>query len=113
MQTHSFSVEAAIRYGLTEAIMLQLLSSWLDERSQDEDYFCWEGRPWLKLTMRQFQSELPYLSPFKLQTSLELLQSCKLIDIYDEKMENSLRRRKLMSYSLTERGYAITHKEDL
>ena len=109
MQQHSFSVEVALRYGLDEAIVLQCLSRWLDERIHDSDYVQQGGQGWLKLTLKQFQGEMPYFSPFKLKSALESLQGCRLINISNVDQKQTVVRRRVMCYGLTERGYELAH----
>ena len=113
IKLHSFSVEAAVRYGLTEAVVLQCLSQWLAERTDDADYGVQNGCAYLKLTVKQFQGELPYFSPFKIKTALDNLQAYKLITIRDDEFNEALIRRRYMSYSLTSLGLALTQKEDV
>ena len=109
MLQHTFSVEIALRYGLAEAIVLQCLSCLLEKRTNDSDYIQQGGQGWLKLTLKQFQGELPYFSPFKIKSALDNLKNSHLIFIGDKTQKQSLIRRKIMSYSLTERGYELTH----
>ena len=111
MQKHNFSVEVALRYGLDEAIVLQCLSLWLKERTNDSDYIQLGGQGWLKLTLKQFQGEMPYFSPFKIKSALEGLQSSKLIAICDVDQQQPVVRRRVMCYSLTERGFELAHGE--
>lgn len=113
MELHSFSVEVAVRYGLTEAVILQCLSKWLIERTEDADYGVQNGCAYLRLTVKQFQGELPYFSPFKIKTALDNLQAYKLITIRDDAFNEVLVRRRSMSYSLTGLGQALTQKEDV
>ena len=113
IKLHSFSVEAAVRYGLTEAVVLQCLSQWLAERTDDADYGVQNGCAYLKLTVKQFQGELSYFSPFKIKTALDNLQVYKLITIRDGEFNEALIRRRYMSYSLTSLGLALTQKEDV
>ena len=113
MKQHSFSVEAAVRYGLTEAVVLQCLSHWLAVRTEDADYGVQNGCAYLKLTVKQFQGALPYFSPFKIKTALDNLQLYKLITIKDSELNDALVRRRSMSYSLTALGQALTQKEDV
>lgn len=108
MLQHSFSVEVALRYGLAEAIVLQCLSRWLKERTTDSDYVLHDGQGWLRLTLKQFQGELPYFSPFKLKSALDVLQGSQLIRVADAAQNQVLARRKVMSYTLTERGCELT-----
>ena len=112
VKTHSFPIEAALRYGLAEAIVLSSLAQWLKSRTADEDYFEREGHGWLKLTMKQFQGELPYFSPFKIKTALEVLEQSRLIRVCDAELNCPLIKRKYMCYTLTEHGYQLTHQEE-
>lgn len=111
MRIHSFAVEQAIRYGLCEAIVLRGLALWLDTRQDDEDCFVKDGKVWLKLTMKQLQSELPYISPFKIKAALDVLRQEKLILMCDRELNSTLIRRKFMCYALTDKGYELTHEE--
>lgn len=103
-----FHIDLALRYGLEEAIILQCLREWLQERKADDAYLYRDNRGWLKLSIKQFQAEMPYFSAFKLQNALQYLKSLKLVDIYDVELREPLRKRRVMCYSLTQRGYEIT-----
>lgn len=103
-----FYIDLALRYGVEEAIILQCLREWLQERKADDDYLYRDNRGWLKLSIKQFQAEMPYFSAFKIQNALQCLKSLKLIDICDVELKETLRKRRIMCYSLTIRGYEIT-----
>lgn len=112
MPRQSFDVEAAVHYGLTEALVLQCLRQLLDIRTNAADYEVREGCCWIKLTLKQLLAIMPYSSVFKIKGALELLESAKLIRVYQEDVNGLSRKRKIVSYTLTERGQELTCTED-
>ena len=113
MPRQSFDVEAAVHYGLTEALVLQCLRQLLDVRTNAADYEVREGCCWIRLTLKQLLAIMPYSSVFKIKGALELLESAKLIRVYQEDVGSFSRKRKLVSYTLTERGQELTSEEGM
>ena len=104
-----FSSAQAVRYGLVEAIILRSLASWLEERAADENCFVRGDNTWLSLTVAQIHAELPFLSPYRIRTAIDNLTCEKLILTDETDVKFGLRKRKLVSYALSERGYELTH----
>ena len=108
MKIQTFIVEHAVRYGLDEAIILSALAQWLVDKGHMD--FCYEqaGCKWLRLSTTQIQAELPYLSPYRIRTALDALACAKLIRTEELEQPFVARRRRLVGYALTEKGYEAT-----
>ncbi len=108
MKIQTFIVEHAIRYGLDEAIILSTLAQWLVDKGHADFCYEQEGIKWLRLSMAQFQAELAYMSPYRIRTALEALLCAKLIRTEELEQPFVARRRRLVGYALTEKGYEAT-----
>ena len=75
---HHFDVELAQRYGLTEAILLNHFSSWL-ELNQANGKNSLDGRYWPFCSVKAFSEIFPYLTPKKIRVALAHLQEAGLL----------------------------------
>lgn len=107
----SFPTELALRYGVTEAIVLQHFADRLDD-PLDEDVEQGNNSSWLKLSFQQLQADIPFLSLFKIRKAIEMLNHCKLILICDMEENETLKRRGNLYYGLTKKGYEVTHAKE-
>ena len=70
-----------------------------------------DGTPVVKITLAQIHAELSYFSPYRIRTALDNLVYNKLVESDETEQKIGLRKRKLVSYALTEKGYALMHPE--
>ena len=97
-------MEVALRYGLLEAVLLEVLAN-LQKENQAE-LTLEQGYAWLPLTISQLQAQMPYASPYCLKGALALLESNQLILMRSQSIPG-FKRRRLQSYALAERGTAL------
>lgn len=75
---HHFDVDLAVKYGMTEAVLLNHFEYWIElNKSNDKNYY--EGRYWTFNSMKAFSEIFPYLSPKKIRNALKHLQDKGLI----------------------------------
>lgn len=75
---HHFDVDLAVKYGVTEAIILNHFEYWIElNKSNEKNYY--EGRYWTFNSMKAFSEIFPYLSPKKIRNALKHLQDEGLI----------------------------------
>ena len=110
---HSFSKEAALRYGLAEAIILYGLACIVKNSKYDFDVLLVNGKRYIKLTCSQLQGLMPYLSPFKIKTGLEVLKASRLIDITDFEGPPAVRSRRWHYYTVTDKGLEFLSEEKI
>lgn len=106
-----FTAELALRYGVTEAVLLQRFAERLDD-PLDKDLEQGLSNVWLRLSYQQLQADIPFFSLFKIRKAVEMLSFYKLIIICDVELKETLTRRGTLCYGLTRKGYEITHEQD-
>ena len=75
---HHFDVDLAVKYGVTEAIILNHFEYWIElNKSNEKNYY--EGRYWTFNSMKAFSEIFPYLSLKKIRNALKHLQDEGLI----------------------------------
>lgn len=75
---HHFDVELAQRYGLTEAILLNHFSYWIElNQANGKNFF--DGRYWTFCSVKAFSEIFPYLAPKKIRVALAHLQEAGLL----------------------------------
>lgn len=75
---HHFDVELAQRYGLTEAILLNHFSYWIElNQANGKNFF--DGRYWTFCSVKAFSEIFPYLTPKKIRVALAHLQEAGLL----------------------------------
>lgn len=109
----SFSKDAALRYGLAEALILNCLTNLVRVGTKDYDVRISNDKIFLKLSYSQLQCVLPYLSVFKLRTGLEALKAAKLIEIEDFEIETLVKRRRWHYYTVTPKGYEFASEGNI
>ena len=97
---HSFFVDIAKKYGLKEAIILDLFYRHIEEyRVRNEN--CFEGKYWIRCSAREITSYLPYLTQKMAWNALKSLEKQGLIETGNFS-ETPLDRTKW--YTLTDLG---------
>lgn len=77
-QNHAFNVDAATKYGVYEAIMLNNLVYWIQQNAANERH-CHEGSYWTYNSAQAFQKLFPYFSEKQIRTILAKLEKSGLI----------------------------------
>lgn len=75
---HHFDVEIAVKYGVTEAILLNHFEYWIELNRANEKNF-YDGRYWTFNSMKAFSEIFPYLTEKKVRNALKHLQEEGLI----------------------------------
>ena len=80
METHSFGVQLAIKYGMAEAVLLGYFYYWVrrNEAKQDPEKFH-DGRYWVYDSTRGLQKKFPYISYGKILRILDKLSEQGLL----------------------------------
>ena len=80
METHSFGVQLAIKYGMAEAVLLGYFYYWVrrNEAKQDAEKFH-DGRYWVYDSTRGLQKKFPYISYGKILRILDKLSEQGLL----------------------------------
>lgn len=69
---HSFDINFAKRYGLTEAIMIKNFQFWIAKNKANEVHQ-YDGRTWTYNSVKAFEELFPYLKPSQVRRCLESL----------------------------------------
>lgn len=75
---HSFNVEFAIKYGVTEAILISHLEYWIKKNEANNKNF-FDGRYWTYNSIKAWSELFPYLSEKKIRNALKHLENEGLI----------------------------------
>ena len=70
---HHFDVDLAVKYGVTEAILLNHFEYWIELNRANEKNF-YDGRYWTFNAMKAFAEIFPYLTEKKIRNALKHLQ---------------------------------------
>lgn len=75
---HHFDVELAVKYGVTEAVLLNHFEYWIElNKANGKNLF--DGRYWTFNSMKAFSEIFPYLTEKKIRNALKHLQDEGLI----------------------------------
>lgn len=106
--THSFDVDIAVEYGLTEAILLNNIAFWVKQnRLNENNYF--NGLYWTYNSIKAFTGLFPYLSRETIKRALKHLKDEGLIVVGDFSGD---RFKRTNYYSLTEKGLSVLQKSN-
>lgn len=75
---HSFNVEFAVKYGVTEAILISNLEYWIKKNKANNKNF-FDGRYWTYNSIKAWSELFPYLSEKKIRNALKNLENEGLI----------------------------------
>ena len=102
MECHSFGVELATKYGITEALLLSYFRYYIEsaEKKQEPDKFH-DGRYWTYASTRELARRFPYINRIKLLRAIQHLVDEKLII---KGNFNKLAWDKTSWYAFTEKG---------
>lgn len=103
-----FHEDCAIRYGLEEAVILARIAQLIDSPNKD-DVVEGANNLWLRMNNKQLVANFPFLSIFKIRRAMDTLIGSKLIVVCDQELKETLLRRKMLCYALTQKGYELTH----
>lgn len=102
MQIQRIVVDWAVRYGILEAIVFDVLLRLIQQESYE-----YQGLTWLPLSIMQLQAEIPYASSYRLRVALELLADEGLLIVAANKNRLGIKKRRRLSYAFTEKGMAL------
>lgn len=77
---HSFDVELAKQYGLTEAILINHLAFWIEHNEANRTNF-YDGKYWTFNSMKAYKEIFPYLTERKIRYALSSLEKNGIIEI--------------------------------
>jgi len=106
---HSFDVDLAAEYGLTEAILLNYLNFWIQKNKANGRNFH-DGCCWTYNSTRAFSELFPYLSQRKIQNALTRLKELGLIQTANY---NQSSYDRTLWYALTEKGESVLKKGEI
>lgn len=75
---HSFDIEDAVKYGMTEAVILYNLRFWIEKNKANNKHFH-DGRYWTYNSVKAFEELFPYLTYRNIRSSIEKLERLGVI----------------------------------
>lgn len=103
---HSFNVELATEYGLTEAILLENLQFWiLHNKANNKNFY--DGSYWTYNSAKAFSELFPYLTARKIRSALKNLEGQGIIKTGNY---NKSPYDRTLWYAFTEKGISIVQK---
>lgn len=75
---HSFDVDIARQYGMTEAVLFKHLQFWI-EKNQASGINYYDGRTWTFSSLKGLQQRFPYMTRHKVRLAMQHLVECGLI----------------------------------
>lgn len=100
---HSFNVEIAKEYGITQAIILNHLYFWIEKNRANKKHY-YDGDYWTYNSKKAFAELFPYLTERQIDYSLTKLVDAGLII---KGNYNKSPYDRTLWYSITKQGYAI------
>lgn len=103
---HSFDIDIAAKYGITEAILLNNMYFWIEKNRANETNFH-DGTYWTYNSVRAFGQLFPYLSDKKIKGALKNLitEGILITGNYNKSAYD-----RTLWYALTEKGFSICQK---
>lgn len=105
---HSFDVDLAVEYGVTEAILLNHLYFWIEKNRANERHYH-DGLYWTYNSVRAFNEIFPYLSTKKINNALKHLEREGLLV---KGNYNETKYDRTLWYALTNMGISICQKDN-
>lgn len=108
---HSFDIEDAKKYGVTEAIILYNLRFWIEKNKANEKHF-YDGRYWTYNSVKAFEELFPYLTYRNIRSAIDKLIEFKVIITGNYNQSSYDRTRWFALFDLPEltNGFAETDK---
>ena len=103
---HSFDVEIAEKYGVSEAILLQHLWFWIEKNKANEVNF-YDGTYWTYNSTKAFVKLFPYMTQRQIQNTLKRLKDKGIIKTGNY---NKSAYDRTLWYAFTELGKSIMQK---
>lgn len=103
---HSFDVEIAEKYGVSEAILLQHLWFWIEKNKANEKNF-YDGTYWTYNSTKAFVKLFPYMTQRQIQNALKKLKDKGIIKTGNY---NKSAYDRTLWYAFTELGKSIMQK---
>ena len=67
---HSFDIDDAVKYGMTEAVILHNLRFWIEKNKANGKHFH-DGRYWTYNSVKAFEELFPYLTYRNIRSAIE------------------------------------------
>ena len=106
---HSFDIDVAEKYGLTEAILLNNLQFWIEKNRANNDNF-FDGNYWTYNSIEAYTKLFPYLSARKITNAFKKLEDLGII-ITGNYNKIAYDRKKW--YAITKAGYSISQNQQI
>ena len=103
---HSFDIEIAEKYGVSEAILLQHLWFWIEKNKANEVNF-YDGTYWTYNSAKAFVKLFPYMTQRQIQNALKKLKDKGIIKTGNY---NKSAYDRTLWYAFTELGKSIMQK---
>ena len=103
---HSFDIEIAEKYGVSEAILLQHLWFWIEKNKANEVNF-YDGTYWTYNSAKAFVNLFPYMTQRQIQNALKRLKEKGIIKTGNY---NKSAYDRTLWYAFTELGKSIMQK---
>lgn len=75
---HSFDIDDAVKYGMTEAVILYNLRFWIEKNKANNKHFH-DGRYWTYNSVKAFEELFPYLTYRNIRSAIEKLEKLNVI----------------------------------
>lgn len=106
---HSFDVDLATEYGITEAILLSNLEFWIKKNEANGTNFH-DGYYWTFNSTKAFGELFPYLTVRKIQNALNHLREAGILQVGNY---NTSKYDRTLWYAFTEKGKSILQKREM
>lgn len=100
---HSFDINIAKEYGITEAILLKNIYFWVKKNALNKTS-AYDGRYWTYNSVRSFAGLFPYLNERQIKYALKKLRDRELIAVGNF---NSDKRNRKLWYTLTDKALTL------
>ena len=100
---HSFDINIAKEYGITEAILLKNIYFWVKKNALNKTS-AYDGRYWTYNSVRSFAGLFPYLNERQIKYALKKLRDRELIAVGNF---NSDKRDRQLWYTLTDKALTL------
>jgi NACalpha-BTF3-like transcription factor len=110
---HGFNTEIAERYGIEEAILIEILYAWIHKNKCDDvEEMTHEGRVWCRSSAKGIAKYVPYMKSDKIWRTLKKLVEK---DVIDEGNFNKIATNQTLWYSFTDKlkDYLVSINYDL
>lgn len=98
---HSFDIDDAVKYGMTEAVILYNLRFWIEKNKANNKHYH-DGRYWTYNSVKAFEELFPYLTYRNIRSAIEKLEKLNVIVTGNYNQSNYDRTRWFALFDLSE-----------